>query len=216
MQNIRISIDVLKLKDARLCRFPNAANVPTDYVCIPVAQCFVPKDAPKPYLMATMIHCPNAQYGDFMLKPYVSSDDYKALTREEQHGLPIIGKGTFMKEATNKALAAASTVVTVQDINPTPTVTPQADIGSAAISNVAPSPAGGGPVSEPNVFNDFWVYTVSGWQSGFGSFEDAAQYAQVNVDERFIIAQMIGAREVARWAWDRAGIAWVSVEVPKM
>lgn len=208
MQNIRVSIDLLKIGGARLVRFPNAANVPTDYVCIPVSNCFVPRDTPRPYLMTSLIHCPNAKYGDFMVKPYVSSDDYKVLSKEEQFNLPIIGKGTFMQEATNKQLAAAAESINPADISTAPTINPTAANGSAASSQLAPSLAMGEQPLPLSANTDFEVYTPEGWVSGLPTFDDAAHYAAGKEVSYFIIREVSGPDVVRKWRWDNDARAW--------
>lgn len=208
MQNIRVSIDLLKLGGARLVRFPNAANVPTDYVCVPVSVCFVPRDTPRPYLMASLIHCPNAKYGDFMVKPYVSADDYKVLSKEEQFNLPIIGKGTFMQEATNKQLAAAAESINPADISTAQTLTPTAANGSAASSEVAPPLAMGEQPLPITQQTDFEVYTPEGWVSGLPSFEAAQVYVAGKEVSFFIIREVSGPDVLRKWRWVNDAQCW--------
>lgn len=208
MQNIRISIDLMKVKSARLVRFPNASGQPTDYVCIPVSECFVPKEQPKPYLMLSLIHCPNAKYGDFMVKPYVSAEDYQVMSKEEQFNLPILGKGSFMSQQPNKQLSAAAEVVAVTDIQTIPTPDPTAANGSAAGSSIAPFPAEGGTIPLPQPQTDFEVYTPEGYVDGFPSFEAAQHFTNGKEVSYFIIRERYGNTVINQWRWVTTDLSW--------
>lgn len=147
MQNIRLAIKLTAIKGARVVRMNDANNQPQVYVAIPVSECFVPRDKPEPRLMLTAIHTPNAQYGNFMLKPYVSADDYATLSKEERENLPIVGKGSFIQPQANQELTRSASNVEAADVTLEPTADPTADNGSAAPLFNAPSPSEARPAT---------------------------------------------------------------------
>lgn len=226
MQNIRLSINLLQVKGARTIRMNNANGQPELYVAIPVSQLFVPQDKPEPRLMLTAIHTPNALYGNFMIKPYLSAADYKTLSREEQQNLPIVGKGTFIEPSTNKELAQAAETVDVVDATiPTPTSQPTSNPGQASSTQPtsgpaaplasAPSPsaarptAANSPAAQPRP--EFFV--VNGNNNSLhqcDNFNDAAAFASGNF-EAVAIEAWNGNTRVGRWTYDVANFSWNQV-----
>lgn len=208
MQNIRISLDLMKVTGARLVRMNNAANVPENYVAVPVSACFVPSDTPRPYLMATMIHCPNAKYGDFMIKPYLSAEDYNHLTQEERMAQPTVGKGTFMQAASNKQITKQAEVVEAADVQ----LGGEAEKNEpAATLGVAPSPAGGGP-SVPSV-EPTWFFVMQGKQAlvQVASWNEAVAFADQDVVNRNVIESWQGNNLRGRWKYHAEDFSWVQV-----
>lgn len=228
MQNIRLSIALMGIQGARSIRMNDANNKPQVYVAIPLTSLFVPSDKPEPRLMLTAIHTPRAQYGDFMLKPYLSAEDYKRMSKEEQQNMPIVGKGTFMEPATNKELLNAAETVDVVDVaipttqtqNPTtnPTQNPtQPTNGSAAPLTPAPSPREAGSMSAAPApmqpAKEFYVVDAN-HQSLFSAdnWNDVAAFAGTT-PLAVAIECWEGNRRCGRWTYDIANFSWNQVAV---
>lgn len=220
MQPIRISLDLLKFQGARLVRMNNAQNVPTDYVCIPVRDCFVPSNDPRPYLMATMIHCPNAQYGNFMIKPYLSPQDYATKSKEEREAVPVCGKGTFIESAANQAITKVAERVESTELDPTQLVPSESKPRPAAPLGVAPSPAEGGQTPNaaaaeapaapaPEAPLTYYPRCAEGYGEGQTSWEAAAFIASGDNSRWQFIEAWNGNQCVHKWRWDEAQITWV-------
>lgn len=208
MQNIRLSINLLQVPGTRVIRMNNAANVPTLYVAIPVSELFVPKDKPEPRLMATAIHTPNAQYGDFMLKTYMSPEQYNALSHDERNNLPIIGKGTFMQAAVNKELAKASESVEAVDATIDPIPSSEPTNGPAAPLPPAPSPSVARPQTAAAPADVFHVIDNDGRSLGhYPTWNDAAAAAMANF-AAVGVQQWQGVTMMAAWKYDNAKMAW--------
>ena len=206
MQNIRISLNLLSIPGTRVVRMNNANGTPEVYAAIPVSQLFVPTDRPQPRLMGTMIHTPNAQYGDFMIKPYLSNADYKMLSKEEQQNLPIIGKGSFMQIDNNRVLAKEAVTADVQDIDPTQIPTTEGNFRPAAPLADAPSPANGRNDAADAEPGRYFVVNISGQSlQQCANLDDAKIYADSNPEA------------VAIQLWGNNGMqqAWVFDEIVK-
>lgn len=229
MQNIRISLDLTKIEGCRIIRANNSGNTPTEYVAIPVRACYVPADAPRPYLMATMIHCPNAKYGDFMVKPYLSGEDYAQMSAEERAATPIIGKGTFMQAAVSKQIAKAAEDVEVTDIIPTvspqysenptcPAAQPAATAGAQRVRNPGlAAPLGSAPSQRAALPNEtaapgtaYFVRVPGGYSEGFQSFSEAAFYAEQDLANRGAIELWDGKVCLKRYHYHNEDFTWVA------
>lgn len=212
MDNIRLSINFMKLSGSRLISAKNAANKQATYLAIPIEHFFVPTNDPKPYLMCSMIPCPNAQYGDFMIKPFVSGTDWDHLSQEQRNAMPIIGKGTFMRPAVNKAIRQEAANVQIEDIDPTsltPTQAADGAGGSAAPLVSAPSHPEG-VSSQPTVpATRFEVLGDDGASWWLGSWNDAAAFAsEDNANRRKIVWYENNVRR-SQWHWDESKITWL-------
>lgn len=193
MNNIRISIDLTKVDGARLIRAAAPNGKQDYYVAIPVSSLFAPKDSNSVHLTCTMIPCPNALYGDFMLKPYVNGTTYANMSDEERKAIKIIGKGTYIQSKLDKTQAQqyeAATVesVSVEDVRssmePTNDQQPQ-PAEKVATSPEAPFPAESGTGKATRLFlknpEGSYIYTSS-WND---AVEKAAQYdlARCTIEE---------------------------------
>lgn len=215
MQNIRLSINLLQLKGSRVVRMNDQNNTPQVYVAIPVSSCFVPKDKPEPRLMLTAIHTPNAPFGNFMIKPYLSPDDYKLLSKEEQQNLPIVGKGTFMEPVQNKELMQNAETVEAADVTiPAASSEPAAN-GSAAPHETAPFPSeASSPATQPSRLNPVTrFFVVDGNHNALheaDNFNEAAAEASGNFQAAAIEAWQ-GNTRVGRWTYDTTNFSWNQV-----
>lgn len=208
MQNIRVSINLLQIAGARTVKINNPSGAPEIYVAIPVSQLFVPADKPLPRLMATMIHTPNAQYGDFMIKPYLSNADYKMLSKEEQQNLPILGKGTFMQADNNKILSRQANAVEVIDVaaNEIPATT--ATQGPAAPLADAPSPANGGSSTTDGTPSSFFVLNSDAQSIQECSTLDDAVAVGNSASNAIAIEEWNNSRRLHRWVYNPVTCGW--------
>lgn len=212
MDNIRISLSLMKLSGSRIIAAKNAANKDVTYVAIPVEHFFVPTNDPKPYLMCSMIPCPNAQYGDFMVKPFIAGSDWEQMTPEERQAMPIIGKGTFMRPAVNKAIRQEAEHTAVSDVDPatlTPTPTANGASGSAATLQVAPSHPEGVQTPPAVPATRFEVLADDGASWWLNSWADAAAFASEDSASRRRIVWYENNKRTSQWHWDTAKIDWI-------
>lgn len=215
MNNIRVSIDLTKVEGARTikAKAPNGNN--EYYVAIPVSSLFVPKDTTSAYLTLTMIPSPNALYGDFMLKPYVNGNAYQAMSNDERNAIPIIGKGTYIKQKLDRAQAQkfqAAEVETVSSLPPTETdqqgndqqTNPPAEF---APSSNAPFPANGGtPVAET-----LFVRTHDGRCFEFKDWPSAQTYAEQSCNYECSIELWRGSECQRRYIYNSLEMQWEHV-----
>lgn len=212
MDNIRLSLNPLKLSGTRIVNANNAAGKVQTYVAIPIEHFFVPQNDPKPYLMCSMIPCPNAQYGDFMVKPFVSGTDWEQMSDIQRRDMPIIGKGTFMRQAVPKAIKHDAEQMQVTDITPTqltPTDLNGAPGGSAAPLNSAPSLPEGQQVQQEVPVTRFDVACSNGQRFWFPSWNDAAIFASQDNANRRLIYYVENGADKSAWRWDEAKITWI-------
>lgn len=212
MDNIRLSLNPLKLTGSRIITAPSASNKPKTYVAIPIEHFYVPADAPKPYLLLSMIPCPNAQYGDFMVKPFISGNDWEQMSQEDRQNVAIIGKGTFMHPAVNKAIRQDAEKVRVEDVDPT-TLTPSgqqgASNGSAAMLQSAPSQGAALPPSSEVPATRFEVIEDGGNIFWLNSWNEAATFASQDNVKRTHIRFIENNIVKSSWRWDEAKITWI-------
>lgn len=216
MQNIRLTIALMGIKGARTIRMNDATNKPQIYVALPISSLFVPQDKPEPRLMLTAIHTPKAQFGDFMLKPYLSGDDYKRMSKEEQQNIPIVGKGTFMEPAANKELMSAAETVDAVDAAIPTSVPTQPTSGFTAPLTAAPSPsearsipAAPTPAVPARVF-----FVVDGNHQALfqaDNFNEVAAYA-ATTPLAAALECWEGNQRVGRWTYDVAQFSWNQVD----
>lgn len=224
MQNIRISLNLLAIAGARIVRMIDASNQPKVYVAIPCDQLFVPSDRPEPKLMGTMIHTPNAQYGDFMIKTYMSNADYKMLSKEEQMNLPVIGKGTFMQADPNRLLSRQAETTEAQDVDLSTIPTTQPTQGSTATLPNTPSPSvarSTTPAAKPynmgTAPTEWPTKTFIVDAAGQGVAQCESIDAAINEAPRYETAHAIevwrGNTKVERWEYDAFRASWFQVAV---
>lgn len=203
MNNIRLSINLSKVAGTRVINMKNESGK-VQYVAIPVSSLFVPSEKPEPMLMATMIHCPNSIYNDFMLKPYMNSADYKILSQEERNSLPVIGSGTFMQQQQSRALAATAENVEVEaaTLVPTSTNAPAATQALNSSSGEARNPQPASPADE------FFVAENGQWYGPIASFNEAVAFAELNLIARNSIECWSNGQKRARWNYDPTNFSW--------
>ena len=209
MNNIRVSVNLGKIRGSRVLNIKDEQGKSKPYVCIPVDECFVPKESPSPYLMFNLIHCPNSIYNDWMVKPYMSAADYKNLSREEQMAIPSIGSGSFVQPKNGSALARTAEVV---DASPTvlqPTKATQPTNGPAAGVGQNSFPANGGTQAAVPSDNLFVVLSSDGTDSQFRSWNEAEQYAAQDYNNRARIVCWQGEKVVADWLYDPWRLSWI-------
>lgn len=214
MNNIRISLDLLKFSGSRLLKANDANGVPTTYVAVPINHFYVPNQSPRPFLLLSEIAAPNAQYGDYMIKPYMSADEYRRLSDKERGEIPIIGKGTFMQAQPNKQVARQATAVEAVDVAPgslDPTRATQPSSGSAAQLPSAPSPAEGGQSSAQQIAQEFVIVSEGVQIASADSWLNAVRFAEEELSTRDIIELWRGGKMVNRWRWDTARIDWIQL-----
>lgn len=206
MNNIRVSIDLTKVDGARTIRAAAPSGKQEFYVAIPVSSLFLPKDSHSAHLTCTMIPCPNALYGDFMLKKYINGTTYANMSQEERNAVPIIGKGTYIvpKMEKSQAKAYAPTEVEsanlddvrdnqVQEIDPT-----AGQIEGSAPSSKAPFPAESGTPTATELF----VIDGTGQWWKCDHFDQASKFAESNEPEKCRIVQMKGDTEIGSYTYD--------------
>lgn len=211
MNNVRLSINLSKIEGTRVINMSNDKGQKEVYVAIPARALFVPSENPQPFLMATMIHCPDSKWSQFMLKPYMSPEDYKMLTDEQRKSIPIIGSGTFMENRQSAELYRQSIDVTAESAtlaptNPThgaqPTYEP-----AAALPQSSSSPEGGifPPAEKPN---EFYVLDKGAWVGAFESFDQAVAYSEQDQVNRPTIECWQGDQRRGRWNYDPTNFSW--------
>lgn len=212
MNNIRVSIDLTKVEGARTikAKAPNGNN--EYYVAIPASSLFVPKDSTSAFLTTTMIPSPNAIYGDFMVKPYVNGNTYQHMSDDERKAIPIIGKGTYIKEKMNREAARgyeATEVETVGSLPSSPQVEQSPDQQTNpparfATSPNAPFPANGGtPVVE-----SLFVRTHDGRCFEFKDWPSAQTYAEQSCNCECSIELWRGSECQRRYIYNSLSMQW--------
>lgn len=218
MNNIRVSIDLTKVDGARTIRAAAPSGKQEYYVAIPVSSLFLPKDSHSAHLTCTMIPCPNALYGDFMLKKYINGTTYANMSQEERNAVPIIGKGTYIVPKMEKSQAQAYAHVDVESANlddireqqaqeSVPTVD-QTEV--TAPSSSAPFPAESGKSTATKILvcdcNKQW------WECQH--FDEARQYAEAHEPEKCMIAQVKDGVIIESYSYDSIYQQWTK-NVPK-
>lgn len=202
MNNIRVSIDLTKVEGARTIKATAPSGKQEYYVAIPVKSLFLPKEKKSVYLTCTMIPCPNALYGDFMLKPYINGTQYANMSEEERRAMPIIGKGTFIEQKLDKEAARGYESVEVQ------TVASMDEIGQgegiAPVSN-AQFPAESG---NPNA-TKLYVVDTNGNYYAFDDWNTAASFAEQNPNFYPAIELYQGDQRQKRYSYDGFSMQWV-------
>lgn len=202
MNNIRVSIDLTKVEGARTIKAPAPSGKQEYYVAIPVKSLFLPKEKKSVYLTCTMIPCPNALYGDFMLKPYINGTQYANMSEEERRAMPIIGKGTYIEAKLDKEAAKGYESVEVQ------TVTSMDEIGQgegiAPVSN-AQFPAESGNQNATTLY----VVDTNGAAYPFNDWNSAAAFAEQNTTFYHAIELYVGNQRQKRYSYDGFAMQWV-------
>lgn len=217
MNNIRVSIDLTKVDGARTIRAVAPSGKQEYYVAIPVSSLFLPKDSKSAHLTCTMIPCPNALYGDFMLKKYINGTTYANMSQEERNAVPIIGKGTYIVPKIEKSQAQAFTPTEVESANLDDIRAQQEPAGDPtgnptvvnAPSSSAPFPAESGKPEAEKVFlidgNSQW------WECQ--SYPDATAYGEAHDPENCTIEVRRGDEVTARYKYDLFYQQWVRTAI---
>lgn len=217
MNNIRVSIDLTKVDGARTIRAAAPSGKQEYYVAIPVSSLFLPKDSHSAHLTCTMIPCPNALYGDFMLKKYINGTTYANMSQEERNKMPIIGKGTYIVPKIEKSQAQAFAPTEVESANlddirgqQEPTGDPTGNPTEVnAPSPDAPFPAESGKPEAEKVFlidgNGQW------WECK--SYPDATAYGEAHDPENCTIEVRRGDEVIARYKYDLFYQQWVRTAI---
>lgn len=207
MNNIRISINLSKIRGSRVLSCKTESGKSQKYVAIPVEELYIPSQKPEPFLMATMIHCPDSLYNDFMLKPYMAAADYKMLTQEQQRQIPIIGSGTFMQQQQSKEFAAKAEAVEVVAETLDPTDSTQPTNAPAATQNQNSSSGEARKMMAP-AKDEFCVSENGGWTGPFDTFDAAVAYCELDQVNRQMIECWQGEIRRGRWTYDAATFSW--------
>lgn len=217
MNNIRVSIDLTKVDGARTIRAAAPNGKQEYYVAIPVSSLFLPKDSKSAHLTCTMIPCPNALYGDFMLKKYINGTTYANMSQEERNAVPIIGKGTYIVPKIDKSQAQAFAPTEVESANLDDIRAQQEPAGDPtgnptvvnAPSSSAPFPAESGKPEAEKVFlidgNGQW------WECQ--SYPDATAYGEAHDPENCTIEVRRGDEVTARYKYDLFYQQWVRTAI---
>lgn len=217
MNNIRVSIDLTKVDGARTIRAAAPNGKQEYYVAIPVSSLFLPKDSKSAHLTCTMIPCPNALYGDFMLKKYINGTTYANMSQEERNAVPIIGKGTYIVPKIEKSQAQAFAPTEVESANLDDIRAQQEPAGDPtgnptvvnAPSSSAPFPAESGKPEAEKVFlidgNGQW------WECR--SYPDATAYGEAHDPENCTIEVRRGDEVTARYKYDLFYQQWVRTAI---
>lgn len=212
MNNIRLSIDLIKVEGSKLVKAPDASGKTAYYVAIPVKSLFVPKESKSVYLTATMIPAPNALYGDFLVKPYINGNTYAHMSNEERNKVPIIGKGTYMEQRLDKEAAKLyekADFQSVQSMSELPPTESQAgenmvETEGNAPLGVAPFPAESG--TPKNL--ELCVIDDEGHAFSFNDWNTAVQFAAQDQDHRTIIESWRGEKRENRWTFNSFMLSW--------
>lgn len=209
MNNIRISIDLTKVEGARTIKATAPSGKQEFYVAIPVKSLFLPKEKKSVYLTCTMIPCPNALYGDFMLKPYINGTQYANMSDEERRAMPIIGKGTYIEQKLDKEAAKGYERIDVQ------TVASLDEIGQgegiAPVSN-AQFPAESGTPEAVTLY----VVDTNGAYYQFNDWASAELFANQNPSFYPIIESYRGEQRLNRYEYNPMSMQWQDVASPMM
>ena len=212
MNNIRISIDLTKVDGARLIRAAAPNGKQDYYVAVPVSSLFAPKDSNSVHLTCTMIPCPNALYGDFMLKPYVNGTTYANMSDDERKAIKIIGKGTYIQSKLDKSQAQqyeAATVesVSVEDVRSS--MEPTNDQQPHPAEKVATSPKAPFPAeSGTGVVTKLYVKNPEGSYICASSWDDAVKIAAGFGSEHCTIEEWTDKEQVAWYEYDLFYQSW--------
>ena len=202
MNNIRVSIDLTKVEGARTIKAPAPSGKQEYYVAIPVKSLFLPKEKKSVYLTCTMIPCPNALYGDFMLKPYINGTQYANMSEEERRAMPIIGKGTYIEAKLDKEVAKSYESVDVQSVASMDEIG-QGE-GIAPVSN-AQFPAESGNQNASKLY----VVDTNGNYYAFNDWNSAATFAEQNPNFYPAIELYQGDQRQKRYSYDGFSMQWV-------
>lgn len=217
MNNIRVSIDLTKVDGARTIRAAAPSGKQEYYVAIPVSSLFLPKDSKSAHLTCTMIPCPNALYGDFMLKKYINGTTYANMSQEERNAVPIIGKGTYIVPKLEKQQAQAFSPIEVESADlddvrdqQQPAGDPPGDpkVGSAP-SSKAPFPA----VSGTNEAEKVFLIDGEGQWWDCPSYADACAYGDAHEPENCVIKVMRGDEVTAQYKYDLFYQQWLKTAI---
>lgn len=216
MNNIRVSIDLTKVDGARTIRAAAPNGKQEYYVAIPASSLFLPKDSKSAHLTCTMIPCPNALYGDFMLKKYINGTTYANMSREEREAVPIIGKGTYIVPKMEKTQAQAFAPIEVQSADLDDVRNQQEQVcdptagqteGTAPSSN-APFPAESGMPEATKLFvldeNNQW------WECQH--FDQARAFAESKDVSKCRIVQAKGEVVLKQWSFDEFLQQWIETK----
>lgn len=217
MNNIRVSIDLTKVDGARTIRAAAPSGKQEYYVAIPVSSLFLPKDSKSAHLTCTMIPCPNALYGDFMLKKYINGTTYANMSQEERNAVPIIGKGTYIVPKIEKSQAQAFAPTKVESANLDDIRAQQEPAGDPtgnptevnAPSSSAPFPAESG---KPEAEKVFLVDGEGQWWE-CQSYPDACAYGDAHDPENCVIKVMRGDEVTAQYKYDLFYQQWVKTAI---
>lgn len=212
MNNIRVSIDLTKVDGARTIRAAAPSGKQEYYVAIPVSSLFLPKDSKSAHLTCTMIPCPNALYGDFMLKKYINGTTYANMSQEERTAVPIIGKGTYIVPKMEKSQAQAYAHVDVESANlddireqqeqaNDPTID-QTMVNAPSSSALFPADSGKPEATKLCVRdgNNQW------WECAH--FEQAREFAEAHEPEKCLIAQVKDGVIIESYEYDSVYQQW--------
>lgn len=217
MNNIRVSIDLTKVDGARTIRAAAPSGKQEYYVAIPVSSLFLPKDSHSAHLTCTMIPCPNALYGDFMLKKYINGTTYANMSQEERNKVPIIGKGTYIVPKIEKSQAQAFAPTEVESANLDDARDQQEPAGNPTAGQAmvnAPSPTAPFPAEsgKPNAEEVFLIDGEGKWWK-CQSYPDATAYGEAHDPENCVIKVMRGDEVTAQYKYDLFYQQWVRTAI---
>lgn len=212
MNNIRVSIDLTKVDGARTIRAAAPNGKQEYYVAIPVSSLFLPKDSKSAHLTCTMIPCPNALYGDFMLKKYINGTTYANMSREEREAVPIIGKGTYIVPKLEKSQAQAFAPTEVASVDLDEVRNQQSAPGDpTAVQTEGTAPSANAPFpAESGMSNATKLYVVDEneqwWECQH--FDQACQFAESHEPTKSRIVTMKDGVIVEEFKYDEFYRSW--------
>lgn len=126
MKTIRISVNLFKLDGAIVTVLPREDGSKQYYLSIPAEQLYIPQNAQgQAHLVVQLIETPNNQFSDFAVKPYVSPQMFKGMTKEQRRAIPFIGSGKYIEDSMPTGFTAqavqAETLSASSDMAPSPT-----------------------------------------------------------------------------------------------
>lgn len=217
MNNIRVSIDLTKVDGARTIRAAAPSGKQEYYVAIPVSSLFLPKDSHSAHLTCTMIPCPNALYGDFMLKKYINGTTYANMSQEERNKVPIIGKGTYIVPKIEKSQAQAFAPTEVVSANLDDARAQQEPAGDPTAGQTvvtAPSPTAPFPAEsgKPEAEKVFLIDGAGQWWE-CQSYPDATAYGEAHDPENCVIKVMRGDVVTSQYKYDLFYQQWAKTAI---
>lgn len=146
MDNIRLSHDLLRVEGAKTVIIPNERGQKEYYVAVPCSKLYIPNDnRGGAFLISQLIETTNNQYAQFGIKPYVSPQEWQAMSEEQRRAIGFIGSGRYIQRPVPTSLTQSAQMVQTVSATEIP-ATPTMGQSSATPSDVQfPSEASNAP-----------------------------------------------------------------------